>query len=94
LRPEAFSSEVKTGSHQGKSAARYNDPGATPWPRSRPSAMLRKYGCADHEGGLHQAGVNGWCSKNRAEALFEARQADSLTLSYKTIIKTLELASF
>jgi hypothetical protein len=34
LRPKAFLSEVETGSHQGKSAARYNDPGATPWPTS------------------------------------------------------------
>ena len=34
LRPEAFSSEVETGSHQGKSAARYTDLGATPWPTS------------------------------------------------------------
>jgi hypothetical protein len=34
LRPEAFSSEVDIGSHQGKSAARYTDLGATPWPTS------------------------------------------------------------
>jgi hypothetical protein len=34
LRPEAFSSEVESGSHQGKSAPAQHDLGATPWPTS------------------------------------------------------------
>jgi predicted metal-dependent phosphoesterase TrpH len=47
--------------------ARYNDLGATRWPTS--PAEIKAFRCrgvkavADHEGGRHQAGMNGWCCR-------------------------------
>jgi hypothetical protein len=45
LRPEAVSSAAGNGSHQGKSAARHNDLGATPGPTS--PAELKPFRDAD-----------------------------------------------
>ena len=53
--------------------ARYNDLGATRWPTS--PAEIKAFRCrgvkavADHEGGRHQAGMNGLRLKNRGLAL-------------------------